>query len=215
MIYSKFGADNMIPNIDADGKVVGDPIPVETVADNIMSTLGAFTDALGSKQLKRDTKAAENNLKVFDNIIDRTNKIAKSVDGLTSLSATLTELATSIGLLSNNLMGLDVSKIAEVSDIGSAYLAKTNDYSVSNQRIMEGYNPSSPAAASTATSAPSSKDRRSGTSPATTVKEPNWELIAAQMGESVGSQLVNAMKSGQMKFTFSSAGGNQGVIEFD
>ena len=215
MIYSKFGADNMIPNIDADGKVVGDPIPVETVADNIMSTLGAFTDALGSKQLKKDTKAAENNLKVFDNIIDRTNKIAKSIDGLSRLSATLTELATSIGLLSNNLIGLDVSKIAQVSDIGSAYLAKTNDYSVSNQRIMEGYNPSGPSATATPASAPSSQDRRSGSSSAATVKEPNWDLIAAQIGESVGSQIVGAMKTQQMKFTFSSTGGNQGVIEFD
>ena len=215
MIYSKFGADNMIPNIDAEGKVIGEPIPVTTIADNIMSTLGAFTDALGAKKLNKDTKDAEKNLKTFDNIIDRTNKIAKSVDGLTRLSATLTEFANSIGLLSTSLAGLDVSKISDMSDIGAAYLKKTNDYSVSNKRIMESYAPNAPAAATTTAATPStsSQERRSGTT-TTKAVEPNWDNIAAQIGQSVGSQLVAAMKSGQMKFEFSPSSSNSGVIEF-
>ena len=213
MIYSKFGKNNMIPNIDADGKIIGDPIPVETIADNIMSTLGAFTDALGAKQLKKDTKAAEKNLKVFDNIIDRTNKIAKSVDGLTRLSATLTEFATSIGLLSTNLQGLDVSKISDMSGIGAAYLKKTNDYGVSNKRIMENYTPSATTSTTAATPTLFTQERRAGTSSTKTI-EPNWDNIASQIGQSVGSQLVAAMKSGQMKFEFSPSSSNSGVIEF-
>lgn len=213
-IYSRFGKDNMIPILDADGQPIGDPIPVTTVADNIMSTLGAFVDALGARKIKKDTKDAEKNLKIFDNIIDRTNKIAKSVDGLSRLSNTLGELASNIGLLSTNLGGLDVSKLSGLSDIGTVYLAKTNDYGVSNERITK-TSPTSPQYSPPASSPASSSDRRTGSSSAPSVKEPNWDLIAAQIGDAVGSQIVNAMKTQQMKFSFSSTGGNQGVIEFD
>ena len=214
-IYSKFGKDNMIPVFDEDGKVINQ-IPVTTIADNIIRTLSSFTDQLGSKSLKKDTKAAEDNLKVFDNIIDRTHKIAESMDGLSRLSATMTEFANSVGLLSTSLASLDVSKISEMSDIGAAYLKKTNDYSVSNKRIMESYDPSKPAPTTTATSpAASSSERRAGTTTASTnVSEPNWDNIAAQIGQSVGTQLIAAMKSGQMKFEFSPSSPNSGVIEF-
>lgn len=81
---------------------------------------------------------------------------------------------------------------------------------------MENYTPASGSTeTSTAASpSPSSTERRSGTTSTTKSVEPNWDNIAAQIGQSVGSQLVAAMKSGQMKFEFSPSSSNSGVIEF-
>jgi len=212
-IYAKFGTDNMIPILDADGNVI-DKISVTQIAKNIIRTLTAFTQELGSRKLKQDTKQAEDNLKIFDDIVSRTDKIATSMDGLSRFSNTIGELASNIGLLSSNLGGLNVEKLTGLSDIGTVYLAKTNDYGVANERITK-TSPTSPQYSPSAAASPASSSRSSGPPSGPSVKEPNWELIAAQIGESVGSQLTNAMKAGQIKFTFSSAGGNQGVIEFD
>lgn len=213
-IYAKFGANNEIPILDPETGEVIKTVSVETIAKNILNSLTAFTKELGDGKIKTDTKQAEKNLKIFDDIISRTNKISKSIDGLERLSKTLTELATSIGNLSMSLTGLDTSKLKGLSDIGSAYLAKTNDYGVANERITsvtsgQGVSP-------TPTAAPIAPpgERRVGATTAATVKEPNWDLIAAQIGESVGNQIVSAMKANQIKFQFSGAGSNSGVIEF-
>jgi hypothetical protein len=213
-IYAKFGANNEIPILDPETGEVIDKVSVETIAKNILNSLTAFTKELGSRKIKQDTKQAEENLKIFDDIISKTNKISKSIDGIERLSKTLSELATSIGSLSMSLIDLDTDKLKNLSDVGAAYLAKTNDYGVANERITSVT--SGQGVSSTPAPAPlaSPGERRSGTTTSSTVKEPNWDLIAAQIGESVGNQLVTAMKSNQIKFEFSGAGSNSGVIEF-
>ncbi len=210
--YSQFGTDNIIPIFDDEGNLI-DEVSVTQIAKNIISTLTEFTKELGSRKLKTDTKQAEKNLKIFDDIVSRTDKIARSMDGLTRFSNTIGELASNIGLLSSNLAGLSVDKLTGLSDIGTTYLAKSNDYSVSTERIAK-TSPTSPTYSPPAAAASIPSVGTTGTTSAASAKEPNWDLIAAQIGESVGSQLVNAMKTQQMKFKFSSAGGDEGVIEF-
>ena len=46
-------------------------------------------------------------------------------------------------------------------------------------------------------------------------KGPDWDLISAQIGSSVGSQLVDAMKKGQVKFEFSPSSPGKGILSFD
>lgn len=215
-IYAKYGADLKIPVLDEEGNVTS-TMSVEDVAGNIVKTLSAFTDSLASSDIKGDTNKAVKNLKKFDDLVDRLSKISNSLDGLSKLSLSIKDLSGNLVMLATTLDALDISKLEQVSDIGSAYLKKTNDYSASNQRIMAGatgettYEP---------TSGMTRRDRREyqkeqskpiGKAP----KEPDWETIAAQIGNSVGAQIVSAMKNNQMKFAFSNVGSNEGVIEFD
>lgn len=215
-IYAKYGASLKIPILDAEGKETGTPVEVKTIAENIVKSLSEFITTIANSTLLKDDliDKAEKKLKKFDDIIDKLNKIAKTTDGLSRFSSSIGELATNIGSLSMSLSNLDTEKLQGLSDIGAAYLAKTNDYGVSNERITSATSGQGVSSTPVPTPLASPGERRSGTTTSTTVKEPNWDLIAAQIGESVGSQLVSAMKANQIKFQFSGAGSNSGVIEF-
>ena len=197
MIYSKFGASNEIPILDVDGNPTGESIPVETIAKNMLNALVSFTEELGKNELKTETKAAEKNLKRFEDIIKRANKISSSMDGLAKLSNTLSDLSMNITSLSASLTGLDVEKLNAVANIGTAYTYKTNDYASTTEDLTK------PTALASRVGdkleeakeiqGQRTAERRQGST--TVAQEPNWELIAAQIGESVGSQIVNAMKN--------------------
>lgn len=233
-IYGKYGKDLKIPKFDKDGnEIAGAAISVEDVADNIIKSLSVFITRIGDTKVTGDVDKAVTNLSSFSDIIDTLKDIADSTDGLTRFSKSIGELATNIGLLSTNLSVLDVDKVDKLSNASAAYLAKTNNYANSNARIMEGSTPADTTSATT-TATPydtttktiaNSRSANTGssnkgydTNASTTAKsyqEADWSAISSQIGQAVGNQIVAAMKSGHLKFEFSSAGGKNGVLEFD
>jgi len=218
-IYAKYGASMKIPVLDSEGKETGPPVAVTTIADNIIKSLVAFITAIagGNVDMEDKLKKAEANLSKFDNIIEKLHKIGESTDGLSRFSMTIGELANNIGLLTNNLEKLNVDKLGQVSNTSAAYLEKTNDYSVANERIMTGSKSTTAAPASSAPASSSKTESRGSGKSASSqqYKEPDWDVIAAQIGNAVGSQITSAMKAGHIKFEFSGSGGNKGVMEFD
>jgi hypothetical protein len=219
-VFAEMGAGNKLPVFETDengNQVIKEYVSVGDIANNIVKTLTSFSDTIADKLEKGKAKDASKALKKYDKMIERLNKLSTSMDGLSKMSMTVKELATNIGLLNQNMMDLDVSKLAQVSDIGSTYMKKTNDYSVSNQRIMASSNPetaiSSPSP-TTNTRAGSPRPSNNRANNQTTYKEPDWNLISAQIGEAVGTQIMNAFKAGQIKFEFS-GNSNQGILEFE
>ena len=59
------------------------------------------------------------------------------------------------------------------------------------------------------------KSTSSTTTKSESIKTENWNLIAAQIGDQVGAQIVAAMKKGQLKFEFSPSSKGSGVLTFD
>ena len=198
-LFSQYGNNNSLPILDEDGRPTGKSITVDTIANNIVKTLTTFSDTLASKLEKGKVKDAGKALEKYDNMIGKLSKLSSSMDGVSKLALTTQNLADSIGDLAVNLDALDTDKLGILAD-------KIN---------TGGYVPASSAEASKNRSNSRSKDSTRSSGSISKTESPNWDLIAAQIGESVGSQIVNAMKSQQMKFQFSSSGGNQGVIEFD
>jgi len=214
--FSEFGENNEIPILDAEGKPTGKYLSVGAIADNIVKTLTTFSNTLADKLEKGKVKDASKALRKYDNMINQLSKLSSSIDGLTRMTASISELTEGIGLLGVNLDKLNTDKLGDLADISAAYLAKTNDYSVSNKRIMEGS-----AEATTTPRAtrvpffPKTTGESKVTGTTTKTNEPNWDVIAAQIGNSVGAQIAAAIKSSQMKFEFSPSGDNRGVIEFE
>jgi hypothetical protein len=215
-IYAKYGSALKIPILDENGKEKGEPVAVTDIAANIMKSLTAFITAIGNAKVEDNIDKANDNLKKFDDVIDRLHKISQSVDGLSRFSMTIGELANNIGLLTSNLGNLNMDNLDKLSSASAAYLQKTNDYSVSNQRIAEASSKryESSSGSSPAAESKSAVSNTAGTSTtAAPYKEPDWDRISASIGLAVGQQITEAMKKGQIKFEFSGAGSNKGILE--
>jgi len=102
---------------------------------------------------------------------------------------------------------------------GDVYLKKNDIYKNSNERIQKASYSKPNAVSSNIVSV--QQQEQTKPSPVASipaqvnVEQPDWNEIAGKIGEAVGTQIANAMKAGQMKFEFSSTGGNRGIIEFD
>ena len=96
-----------------------------------------------------------------------------------------------------------------------AYLNNSNEYGNSIDRIETSASSTSSKMSSEVESAVADSNKtgkKTKTASASVkTKETDWELVSAQIGDAVGAQIVNAMKSGQMKFIFS--GNNEGIME--
>jgi hypothetical protein len=204
-MFSEFGANNEIPILDKDGNPTGKTLTVNKIADNIVKTLTVFSDTLADKLEKGQIKDASKALKKYDDMIDKLKKLSDSMDGLTRLSLSITELGEGIGLLATNLNKLDTTKLKDLSTVSAAYLEKTNAFATSNKRIAE-----KTTASNTRPTFTSLETVGEGTQTSTTVvnapgKETpptDWQNIAQQIGDVVGTRVAGALKGGVFVFEF-------------
>lgn len=206
-VFSKFGKNNQIPILDDEGKPSGKFLAMSDIADNIVEALTSFSDTLATKLEKGSAKDASKTLEKYDDMVDKLSKLSKSIDGLTRMSASIGELATNIGLLGENLSELNVDKLEDLSNVSAAYLAKTNSFSNSNQRIMEKSTDAStrPGYSSTGQSSSTSTSNNSyssGSASTPQEKPVNWNEISQMIGDQVGSRVAAAIKNGQFIFEF-------------
>lgn len=205
--YSKFGKDLSMPVFDHEGNVV-DKVPVKTVAQNVVKTLTAFTDAIGAEVVSSDTERAEDNLEQFEDIIDRVSKIGEAMDPLSRLTNNVGLLADNMDKLVLSLNNLNVDKLGDVAEIANKSIAiskgqensslgsladKINNESVTNNT----YNSNQIINNNQSTSDNKSKN-----------VDTNWEAVA----QLIGQHVAEGFKSGMFQFEFASD--SAGVLTF-
>ena len=197
--FGQFGSTGEIPVLDATGKVV-DKVKVTTVATQIVNNLSSFVTTLGNASLSGDIEKAEKNIKQVGGVIESLSKFSESLDALQKMGDSVSNLAHAISDLSVSLDGFDSAKLTKLSQItvatGGPSKSGDGTGSATADRINE-----------------KSQSIKESSAPA--ALPVNWDLVAAQIGQHVGSSLVDAMKSGQMKFEFSPNGGGKGVLTFN
>lgn len=198
-LFAEFGKDNQIPILDADGKPTGKVLKVDDIADNIIEALMTFSDKLAVGLENSKPKDAKKAVAKFSGIIEELSKFSESLSALEKVNDTISNLAKSMNDLSVSLDGFDTAKLNKLSQISVAAGGPSSSGG-SGSSTAERINEKSQAVKESSASAP---------------LPVNWDLVAAQIGQHVGSSLVEAMKSGQMKFEFSPNGGGKGVLTFD
>jgi len=205
-VFAEFGTDNTMPLFDEEGKPImegGKPkrISMEQVAGNIVDSLITFSDTLATKlEGKTTTKDAKQALQKYEGMINQLNKLSSSMSGLSKMTASIQDLADGIGDLAVNIEKMDAEKLTDV-------LKRISEGSLEISTSSKSY----AGASAASTTASSSKGKE--TAMTTKTGEPKWDVIAAQIGLSVGQQITEAMKKGQVKFEFSGTGSNKGILE--
>lgn len=204
-MFSDFGENNELPIIDEEGKPTGKYLSVGTIADNIVKTLTTFSDTLANKLEKGKVKDASKALKKYDKMIDQLHKLSSSMDGLTRMSASITELGEGIGVLAVNLDKLNVDKLGKISNISEAYLEKTDGFTNSNERIMNKTQQASTRRSFVQQSVPEGAVANYNVTSTTSKNEQKpvkWDEISQMIGEEVGARVSAALKNGQFVFEF-------------
>ncbi len=207
-ILSQFGKIHEgIPILDAEGNTI-DHVSPKTIARNIVKTLSEFTDELGKDTILKDTEAAEKNIGVFVDLMTKTNKITESIDGLEKFTSVITNLSKGIGLLTTNLTDLDLDKFKEFTATTEKYnirMREPEGRTVGGEAIETGVD--------RAVAATGAAVRRETTpSPSPSPEKPDWDRIAALIGDAVGQQVTASLRANQFKFEFSTSSPNQGIL---
>lgn len=196
-LFSEFGEKNELPVLDKDGKPTGETISMATISNNIVKALTTFSDTLATGLEKSTPKDAKKALEKYSDIIEELSKFSESLGNLQKANDTIGDLAKSLNDLSISLDNFDTDKLSKLASI-----------SVS----AGGGAPSGTAA--TATTAERIQEKSKAVKESSAAS-PNWDVIASQIGETVGAQIAEAMKKGQIKFEFSPSSPGKGVLTFD
>jgi hypothetical protein len=201
-MFAEFGENNEIPIMDAEGKPVienGRPkmLSMGKIAQNIVTALTTFSDTLADKLEKSSAKDAKKAIQKYSGIIEELSKFSESLDSLQKANETIADLAKSINDLSVSLDGFDQAKLSKLASIsisaGGGGAVPGGGTGTTSEKIQT-----------------TSKAVKDSSSPTV-----NWDIISAQIGDAVGSHLVDAMKKGQVKFEFSPSSPGKGVLSFD
>jgi len=196
MEYSEDG-NIKIPLFDKKNKRIGS-IDAKKIGTNIMVSLNSFVEGLASKETSSKIKSANKNIGKFEDLIKSVKDIADSMDPLVKFTNTIGKLADNITLLSKSLADLNTEKLNGVIESSNLYNENLNKQ-----------------AANTQTTGKSSNNGAGNESSGGDTSNVNWDLVSAQIGESVGQHMISAMKDGQVKFEFSPTNNNKGIIELD
>lgn len=191
-VFSKFGDNNEIPVLDANGNPIMEngktkTIKVDDIADNIVESLTTFSDILSTKlERGKKTKDANKALKKYEKLIKNLNKLSSALTGLQRVTSDIRGLADAIGDLSvnlNNLNGDKLNGIMTKSSMAAGRVVYTNE-----TRKTGSTRP---------TSTFSPPPSITGTN-----KSENWDNIAQMIGEQVGQKVAASIKNGQFVFEF-------------
>lgn len=201
-MFAEFGENNEIPIMDAEGKPVmenGKPkmLSMGKIAQNIVMALTTFSDTLADKLEKSSAKDAKKAIQKYSGIIEELSKFSESLDSLQKANETIADLAKSINDLSVSLDGFDQTKLSKLAAISISAGGGTAPTGTGGRSATEKLQEKT-------------KTVKEASAPAV-----NWDVISAQIGSAVGSQLIDAMKKGQVKFEFSPSSPGKGVLSFD
>ena len=203
-MFAEFGPDNEMPILGEDGKPVmenGKPkvLQINQIASNIVKALMSFSDTLAVGLENAKPKDAKKAVEKFSGIIEELSKFSESLSALEKVNETISNLAKSINDLSVSLDNFDTAKLKKLSYIPGVSVSTSPETGASGAKEN--------VAAVTEKVSIAAKGNE--------VSKDNWDNIAGIIGQHVGSSLVEAMKSGQIKFEFAPSGGGKGVLTFD
>ena len=203
-VFAEFGPNNEMPILDAEGKPVmenGKPkvLQIDQIANNIVRALMSFSDTLAVGLENAKPKDAKKAVEKFSGIIEELSKFSESLSALEKVNETISNLAKSINDLSVSLDNFDTAKLKKLSSIPGVSV------STAPETAGGGAKENVAAVAEKVNIAAKGNE----------VSKDNWDNIAGIIGQHVGSSLVEAMKSGQIKFEFAPSGGGKGVLTFD
>jgi len=193
-LFAKFGENNEMPMLDEKGQPImegGKPktLKMGQIADNIVSALTTFSDTLAEKlETKGNVKDASKAIGKYDKLIEQLSKLSTSMDGLTKMTTTISQLAEGIGLLAVNVDNLNAEKLSQILDKTAA----------AGSRIVFTSTPTKEETA-TASVSPTVAAAASGSLPA---KQEDWAEISKVIGDQVGAKVAASLKSGQFIFEF-------------
>jgi hypothetical protein len=196
-LFSEFGPKNEIPVMDKDGKPTGEMLSMDQISANIVKALTTFSDTLATGLENTKPKDAKKAIQKYSDIIEELSKFSESLAALEKTNDTIANLAKSINDLSVSLDGFDTAKLSKLAAIS----------------VSAGG--SAPSGGTTGGSTAEKLNEKTKAVKEVSASSPNWDMISAQIGQSVGSQIVDAMKKGQMKFEFSPSSPGKGVLSFD
>ena len=193
---------SIVQIMDKDGKPIMENGKVKTlsmtqISQNIVTALTTFSDELAKGLENSKPKDAKKAIAKYSDIIEEISKFSESLTGLEKATDTISNLAKSISDLSISLDGFDQTKLSKLAAIS----------------VSAGGSPT-PGVSGGGSTAEKLNEKTKAIKESSAVS-PNWDLISAQIGESVGAKLVDAMKKGQMKFEFSPSSPGKGVLSFD
>jgi len=194
-LFAKFGENNEMPVLDEKGQPVmvnGKPktLKMGDIADNIVEALTTFSDTLADKlETKGTVKDASKAIGKYDKLIEQLSKLSTSMDGLTKMTTTVSQLAEGIGLLAVNVDKLNAEKLAQILD-------KTAS---AGSRIVFTNAPASETVAPASSVSSTVAAAASGSLPA---KQEDWAEISKIIGDQVGAKVAASLKSGQFIFEF-------------
>jgi len=216
-IYGKFGDNLEMPLLepDADGNMVlKGSISIQDIAKNIVKSLVTFVTEIAGSDMTANTNKAYNNMQRFEAVMSVTGAIAKNLDSMTKMTDSTIKLADSIKMLSTNLTELPLDKLEGIAAASSAYITKTEGFGNSVNTISTPQQTSGSDGTVTVGDVQQAKQESTKKQSRKEAKaqQIDWGAISANIGEIVGSQVVEAMKAGQVKFVFS--GGPEGIMEW-
>ena len=199
-VFSEF-EKSKIPLID---EKTGKPIPgkflsIDDIATQIVASLVLFSNKLTAGLTNAKPENAQTAIQKFSGIITELSKFSESLSALEKTSDTISNLAKAINDLSVSLNGFDTAKLSKLTAINAATIAPEGTGN----------------AVKTSENIAATTEKINIAAKGNEVSKDNWDNIAGIIGQHVGSSLVEAMKSGQIKFEFSPSGAGKGVLTFD
>lgn len=209
--FGQYGDTNEIPIMDANGNVKG-RVKVQKVSEQIVENLSKFATVLSNDALVKDIDKAEKNIGKFSGIVEELSKFSESLTELKEAGDSISNLARSLNELSISLDGFDTTKLSKLSSISANAISgvpeEGGETTADRIKTKEQY------VQSKKETAERYREQEQQEKKEKEIVQPNWDLIAAQIGASVGSSLLEAMKRGQIKFEFSPSTPGKGVVSF-
>jgi hypothetical protein len=196
MEYSEDGNIKM-PLFNSKGEQVGS-IDAKKIGTNIITSLNSFVEGMAAQETTDKIKSANTNIGKFEDLIESVKDISEAMDPLVRFTNTIGKLAENITLLSKSLAELNTEKLNGVIESSNLYNEKLSKQASNTQAQKNNLN-------NGAENEPNGGN----------LNNVNWDLVSAQIGESVGQHMISAMKDGQVKFEFSPTNNNKGIIELD
>ena len=209
MIYSKFGADGSIPELDADGKPTGKSIPITSIVGNIVTAISSFSTEL-SRQLQtpgETVKQAQKKMEGYMGLIGQIGTLGDAADGLDKTATSIMSLATSMSSLADSVNKFELDKLKVFGEIVKEN--KTFGGLLSN--IQQG-------GEARRESRAEAKEAKSEAKVAKTAAASESKTIVEKqdlsgLADAIGLSVAAAFKNGQ--FTFDFQGENKGVLVFE
>jgi len=202
--FAEFGENNEIPILNDKGEPTGKKLKIGDIADNIVGALTTFSSTLSTKLENGDVKSATKALSKYEDLIENLNELSSAMDGLTKMSAAVSNLAEGIGQLGVNVDKLNADKLTKILDKTAASgnkIVYVNQTETVERRRQESTSRDTGSTESTFSSE-QPPQRSSFRQQQTSGKEPDWNEISQRIGEAVGAKVAASLKAGHFVFEF-------------